>query len=178
MRNGTSVFSGLPAAQPGRTLSVPACLMEAGVRGHARLCGHHMAFQAFSPWPPLSLSLNSVAEDCRIFLSDSGGLWDVGFGPLSYTLLRGMMTTQRGRRPEVTLACLLLATAGCLADLSECCPSLFSACFSEEHFAPSRHVKWKRCPSSHNPFQSPSSSRISKNTAFPLAFRDTLDNTR
>nr|KAF6381311.1 BOC cell adhesion associated, oncogene regulated [Pipistrellus kuhlii] len=28
------------------------------------------------------------------------------------------MTTQRGRRPEVTLACLLLAAAGCFADLN------------------------------------------------------------
>lgn len=29
------------------------------------------------------------------------------------------MTTQRGRRPAVTLTCLLLATAGCLADLNK-----------------------------------------------------------
>uniref|UniRef100_A0A8C4LT65 BOC cell adhesion associated, onco regulated n=1 Tax=Equus asinus TaxID=9793 RepID=A0A8C4LT65_EQUAS len=30
-----------------------------------------------------------------------------------------MMMTPRGRRPEVPFACLLLATAGCLADLNE-----------------------------------------------------------
>ncbi|XP_057552290.1 brother of CDO isoform X3 [Hippopotamus amphibius kiboko] len=30
-----------------------------------------------------------------------------------------MMVMQRGKRPEVTLACLLLATVGCFADLSE-----------------------------------------------------------
>uniref|UniRef100_A0A673SWK3 Brother of CDO n=1 Tax=Suricata suricatta TaxID=37032 RepID=A0A673SWK3_SURSU len=30
-----------------------------------------------------------------------------------------MMTTQRKKRPEVTLACLLLATAGCFADLNQ-----------------------------------------------------------
>uniref|UniRef100_A0A452QZE8 Ig-like domain-containing protein n=1 Tax=Ursus americanus TaxID=9643 RepID=A0A452QZE8_URSAM len=30
-----------------------------------------------------------------------------------------MMTTQRDKRPEVTLACLLLATAGCFADLDQ-----------------------------------------------------------
>ncbi|XP_006155177.2 brother of CDO [Tupaia chinensis] len=33
-------------------------------------------------------------------------------------MLRGMMRTQRGKRPEVTLACLLLATASCFADLN------------------------------------------------------------
>ncbi|PNI53923.1 BOC isoform 8, partial [Pan troglodytes] len=32
-------------------------------------------------------------------------------------MLRGTMTAWRGMRPEVTLACLLLATAGCFADL-------------------------------------------------------------
>ncbi|XP_036705375.1 brother of CDO isoform X4 [Balaenoptera musculus] len=32
---------------------------------------------------------------------------------------RGMMKTQRGKRPEVTLACLLLAMAGCFANLNE-----------------------------------------------------------
>ncbi|XP_040079942.1 brother of CDO isoform X2 [Oryx dammah] len=32
---------------------------------------------------------------------------------------RGMMTMQRGKQPEVTLACLLLAAAGCFADLNE-----------------------------------------------------------
>ncbi|KAI2530893.1 BOC isoform 1, partial [Pan troglodytes] len=34
-------------------------------------------------------------------------------------MLRGTMTAWRGMRPEVTLACLLLATAGCFADLNE-----------------------------------------------------------
>ncbi|PNJ64029.1 BOC isoform 2, partial [Pongo abelii] len=34
-------------------------------------------------------------------------------------VLRGTMTAWRGTRPEVTLACLLLATAGCFADLNE-----------------------------------------------------------
>nr|XP_037859265.1 brother of CDO isoform X2 [Chlorocebus sabaeus] len=34
-------------------------------------------------------------------------------------MLRGTMTAWRGTRPEVTLACLLLATAGCFADLNE-----------------------------------------------------------
>ncbi|XP_031311504.2 brother of CDO isoform X1 [Camelus dromedarius] len=33
-------------------------------------------------------------------------------------MLRGMMTTQRGQRPGIILACLLLATAGCFADLN------------------------------------------------------------
>uniref|UniRef100_A0A8C6B9Q6 BOC cell adhesion associated, onco regulated n=1 Tax=Monodon monoceros TaxID=40151 RepID=A0A8C6B9Q6_MONMO len=32
---------------------------------------------------------------------------------------RGMMITQRGKRSEVTLACLLLAMAGCFANLNE-----------------------------------------------------------
>ncbi|XP_061050168.1 brother of CDO isoform X3 [Eubalaena glacialis] len=32
---------------------------------------------------------------------------------------RGMMITQRGKRPKVTLACLLLAMAGCFANLNE-----------------------------------------------------------
>uniref|UniRef100_G1QBT9 BOC cell adhesion associated, oncogene regulated n=1 Tax=Myotis lucifugus TaxID=59463 RepID=G1QBT9_MYOLU len=32
---------------------------------------------------------------------------------------RGTMTTQRGRRPAVTLTCLFLATAGCFADLNK-----------------------------------------------------------
>ncbi|KAL1288563.1 BOC [Ovibos moschatus] len=32
---------------------------------------------------------------------------------------RGMMTMQRRKQPEVTLACLLLAAAGCFADLNE-----------------------------------------------------------
>ncbi|XP_059777138.1 brother of CDO isoform X4 [Balaenoptera ricei] len=32
---------------------------------------------------------------------------------------RGMMKTQRGKRPKVTLACLLLAMAGCFANLNE-----------------------------------------------------------
>uniref|UniRef100_A0A8B9W568 Brother of CDO n=1 Tax=Bos mutus grunniens TaxID=30521 RepID=A0A8B9W568_BOSMU len=32
---------------------------------------------------------------------------------------RGMMAMQRGKQPEVTLACLLLAAAGCFADLNE-----------------------------------------------------------
>ncbi|XP_003797747.1 brother of CDO isoform X1 [Otolemur garnettii] len=34
-------------------------------------------------------------------------------------MLHGMMRMWRGRKPEVTLACLLLATAGCFADLNE-----------------------------------------------------------
>lgn len=34
-------------------------------------------------------------------------------------MLRGMMAPWRGKRPEVTLACLLLATTGCFADLEE-----------------------------------------------------------
>ncbi|XP_058151828.1 brother of CDO isoform X2 [Dasypus novemcinctus] len=34
-------------------------------------------------------------------------------------MLREMTTVQRGTRPEVTLACLILATAGCFADLHE-----------------------------------------------------------
>ncbi|XP_049641707.1 brother of CDO isoform X1 [Suncus etruscus] len=34
-------------------------------------------------------------------------------------MLHEIMTTWRGRKPEVTLACLLLTTAGCFADLSE-----------------------------------------------------------
>uniref|UniRef100_A0A2I3GAS8 BOC cell adhesion associated, onco regulated n=1 Tax=Nomascus leucogenys TaxID=61853 RepID=A0A2I3GAS8_NOMLE len=34
-------------------------------------------------------------------------------------MLRGTMMAWRGTRPEVTLACLLLATAGCFADLNE-----------------------------------------------------------
>uniref|UniRef100_A0A5F9D9B1 BOC cell adhesion associated, onco regulated n=1 Tax=Oryctolagus cuniculus TaxID=9986 RepID=A0A5F9D9B1_RABIT len=34
-------------------------------------------------------------------------------------MLHGMMMARRGKRSEVTLACLLLATAGCFADLDE-----------------------------------------------------------
>ncbi|KAI5135025.1 Brother Of Cdo [Manis pentadactyla] len=34
-------------------------------------------------------------------------------------MLRGMTATLRGQRPEVTLTCLLLAAAGCFADLNE-----------------------------------------------------------
>ncbi|XP_058517876.1 brother of CDO isoform X2 [Ochotona princeps] len=34
-------------------------------------------------------------------------------------MLRGLMMAHRGQRPEVTLACLLLATTGCFADLNE-----------------------------------------------------------
>nr|XP_036873546.1 brother of CDO isoform X2 [Manis javanica] len=34
-------------------------------------------------------------------------------------MLRGMSATPRGQRPEVTLTCLLLAVAGCFADLNE-----------------------------------------------------------
>uniref|UniRef100_A0A8D2B499 Brother of CDO n=1 Tax=Sciurus vulgaris TaxID=55149 RepID=A0A8D2B499_SCIVU len=34
-------------------------------------------------------------------------------------MLHGTMTTQRGKRPEVTLAWLILATVGCLAELNE-----------------------------------------------------------
>lgn len=52
----------------------------------------------------------------------------LAYGTLAWTpcdtVLHGMMTTQRDKRPEVTLAYLLLATAGCFADLSECLPSL------------------------------------------------------
>ncbi|XP_048961125.1 brother of CDO isoform X5 [Canis lupus dingo] len=47
----------------------------------------------------------------------------VAYGTLAWTLgdtvLHGMMTTQREKRREVTLACLLLATAGCFADLNQ-----------------------------------------------------------
>lgn len=74
--------------------------------------------------------------------------------PLSHPLLREMMKTQRGKRPGVRLACLLLAAAGCFADLSECVLPL-SACLLEERLAP--HVKWEPRAFCHCLSQSPAS---------------------
>nr|XP_035963079.1 brother of CDO isoform X4 [Halichoerus grypus] len=51
------------------------------------------------------------------------GVTPLAYGTLAWTLcdtvLHGTMTTQREKRPEVTLACLLLAAAGCFADLNQ-----------------------------------------------------------
>lgn len=137
---------------------LPACVVEAGGEGTepGPMAGSLTHYQGH-----FSLSHNRVVWGIVVPLE----VTPVAYGTLAWTLgdtvLHGMMTTQREKRREVTLACLLLATAGCFADLSECFPSLSQPAPLIKHFA--AHVKWKHYTFTSNPLKRPSFSWISKN---------------
>lgn len=84
-----------------------------------------------APWLPQGCPRHSYHSRFSLFLATecSRGLrylfeWLLWLMGRWHTMSRGMMITQRGKRSEVTLACLLLAMAGCFANLSECFPCL------------------------------------------------------